>query len=91
MRSQLYSDLLFATGIVQAARIHALQVPVYFYLFCVMGKNNMLSNYLRPENPTGGYDAHTTSPADLSQLTTTTLWGLVAPSECIGYPGRISV
>lgn len=49
----LYSDLIFATGIVQAARIHATQVPIYFYLFCVMGQNNMLSAFLKPENPPG--------------------------------------
>ncbi|XP_034250336.1 acetylcholinesterase-like isoform X2 [Thrips palmi] len=49
----LYSDLLFATGVVQAARIHATQVPVYFYLFCVMGRNNVLSTFLKAENPTG--------------------------------------
>ena len=55
---QLYSDLLFNTGVVQSALIRASHpsataAPVFFYLFCVMGTNNRMSNFLKLENPPG--------------------------------------
>ncbi|XP_026280152.1 acetylcholinesterase isoform X2 [Frankliniella occidentalis] len=45
----LYTDLLFTAGVTQAARMHAAHpnaAPVYFYLFSVVGGNNILTAFL---------------------------------------------
>lgn len=53
----LYTDLLFATGVAVAARRHAAHpaaAPVYVYLFCVIGKNNLLGQFVKGDTELTG-------------------------------------